>query len=91
MEWNNDIYVNVHDNQGTGWALGRILTLKDWRDQAIDWAEADGNEEVQEMIIDARDDEVLDLISDIWDIQIKAMNEVTAEEFEDLKSCMHLC
>lgn len=91
MEWDNDIYINVHDNQGTGWALGRILTLKDWRDQAIDWADTDCNEELKEAVINARDDEVLDFISDIWDIHIKPMCEVTTEEFEELKDCMHLC
>lgn len=91
MEWNNDIYINVHDNQGTGWALGRIGTIKQWREQAMDWADSDDNEELLESLPNLRDDEVLDFISEIWDIQIKAMSEVTAEEFEDLKSCMHLC
>lgn len=90
MEWNNDIYVNVHDNQGTGWALGRIGTIKQWREQAMEWADSDDNEELLESLPNLRDDEVLDFISDIWDINIKAMSEVTAEEFEDLKSCMHL-
>ena len=90
MENNNDIYVNVYDNQGTYWALGRILTRKGWREQAIDWADTDGNERLKNAVINASDDEVLDFISEIWDIQIKPMREVTTNEFEYIKEYIHL-
>ena len=88
MEYNR-LYINIHDNQGTGWALGRIGTIKDWREQAMDWADSDGNEELYDAVRDLREDEVVEYVSDVWDICIKDIRELTHEEFDDIKDFMH--
>ena len=87
---NDILYINIHDNQGTGWALGRLGTLKDWREQAMDWADSDGNEETYDALRDMDDTELPDYISDIWDIQIKSIHTLTAEEFDGIKESIHL-
>lgn len=83
------LYINIHDNQGTGWALGRIGTVEQWRELAMDWADSDGNEETYDTLRDLRKDEVTEYVSDVWDICIKDIRELTHEEFDDLKDIMH--
>ena len=84
------LYVNIHDNQGTGWALGRIGTVEQWREQAMDWADSDDNEETYDTLRDLRKDEVIEYVSDVWDICIKDIRELTHEEFDDIKDFMHI-
>ena len=84
------LYINTFDDQGTYWALGRIGTLKDWREQAIDWAEGDDAEGIVEELIETKNSELIDVINEIWSICIKPINELTHEEFDDLKDIMHI-
>lgn len=91
MGWSNDkLYINVHDNQGTGWALGRIGTAENWREQAMDWADSDGNDETYDELRVMNRDIIPDYVSDVWDIQLKPLSELTHEEFDDLKEIMHI-
>lgn len=85
----NKLFINTHDEQGTGWALGRIGTLKDWREQAIDWADGDDAEGTVEELKGTKDSDLIDVINEIWSICIKPINELTHEEFDNLKNIMH--
>ena len=88
--YNDMLYINIHDNQGTGWALGRLGTVEQWREQAMDWADSDGLEETYNMLRDMNKEDLPDYISDVWDIQLKSIHTLTANEFDDIKDFIHL-
>jgi len=65
-------YECVNDFQGTDFAIGRMLTAKEWGEQARDWADGDGSEEPESWLLENYENEQ-DLINDIaefWEIEI---------------------
>lgn len=80
-------YSVVEDRQGGGFGMGRCYTAEEWLQQAYEWRESDdswgdydgeGVDSPQAflkywrgVIADGREQELIDYISDIWDIDIQ--------------------
>ena len=64
------LYINIDDNQGGSWFVGEVLTLKQWRELALEWCYLDDDEATYAEIESASAEVVLDLISSIWSIRI---------------------
>ena len=64
------LYINIDDLQGTNWALGKTDTIQGWREIAQFWADSDGNEDVVEALAEMPEEDVIDYVSEIWDINI---------------------
>jgi hypothetical protein len=74
------LYINIEDMQKTGWALGVIGTWKDWREMAMSWAFIDSMEEVYEFLkSEIKGQDLIDYISDIWEINIVEFDENNKE------------
>ena len=66
------------DRQGTGWGAGKVQTTDEWIENAREWAELDGNpdldnylEQMQKHREDFTDDDVLSFIDEIWAIEFE--------------------
>ena len=65
------LYINVEDYQSGNWAFGFVGTIKEWQELAISWCESDDNDELLEEIKRHElNNELLDIINDIWTINI---------------------
>lgn len=68
-------YINVNDFQGGSWAFGCVKTLSGWKKIALEWCDADENWELYRIIKTHKlDNELLDIINDIWTINIVELN-----------------
>lgn len=65
-----DLYVNIDDYQGTDFAIGRTGTIEQWREQALEWADSNDNEELYEFMEKVDHEKVIESINDIWQINI---------------------
>lgn len=73
-------YRVVRDLQGGEFGMGRDYTAKEWIQQARDWCWADDNDELDNILerMDKEgesDNNILDLISDIWQIEFEEVKE----------------
>ena len=69
-------YINVADYQGGSWAMGLLNTISDWKKLALVWCDSDDNIELYRLIKKHKlDTELLDLISEIWSIEIVEFNQ----------------
>lgn len=69
-------YININDFQSGSWAFGIVETIKGWQDIAISWCESDENFELLEEIKNHElNSELLDIINDIWTIEIVEFNK----------------
>lgn len=73
-------YRVVRDLQGGEFGMGRDYTIKEWTQQARDWCWADDNDELDNVLerMDKEgesDNNILDLISDIWQIEFEEVKE----------------
>lgn len=76
-------YINVDDYQGGTWAFGRIETIKGWQDIAIEWCESDENYEILDIIKNHElNEDLLDIISEIWSMNIIEFNKDNINEIE---------
>ena len=73
------LYINTEDNQGGSWFIGKVLTLKQWRELALEWCYMDDDEFTYDEIEYASAEVVLDLISSIWSIRITEFDERNTE------------
>lgn len=68
-------YVNIRDRQGGTWYLGVCNTIKEWKETALMWCDSNGNEELYKVIKKHKlDAELIDMISDIWSMEIVEVN-----------------
>lgn len=73
-------YRVVRDLQGGEFGMDRDYTIKEWIQQARDWCWADDNDELDTVLerMDKEgesDNNILDLISDIWQIEFEEVKE----------------
>ena len=74
-------YVNIHDFQGGSWAMGCVETIKGWKERALEWCDSDENWELYKDIKKHKlDTDLLDIISDIWSIEIIEFNKENIEK-----------
>lgn len=55
--------------------MDRDLTIEQWREQAMDWAFMDDNEELEKEVEELRTNEVIPFISDIWELEFEEVIE----------------
>lgn len=68
---NNETYFVAEDYQHTDFGMQRNYTLQEWREQAIDWADMDEHDGLIETLNTIDDNELLDFISEIWQIRFE--------------------
>ena len=72
-------YICIRDLQGGEFALGYSMTVEEWRGQAIEWAENDGDNETYEELEKLDTSEVLDYIREIWELEIVESNKFATD------------
>ena len=73
-------YRVIRDLQGGEFGMGRDYTATEWLEQAREWCWADDNDELDNVLerMDKEgesDNNILDLISDIWQIEFEEVKE----------------
>lgn len=80
---NKKLYINIDDFQNGSWCVGEVGTIKDWQKLALQWCDSDGNEELYSYIKKHKKNKrLLDLISDIWSIDIVEYDETNEEHLQ---------
>ena len=79
------LYININDYQNTNFAIGRCLTLKGWREQAMDWAYMDEYISLYNALkyYKIKNNELIDFINDFWQIEIVEYKEEYKDLLED--------
>lgn len=79
------LYINIKDYQGTDFAIGRCLTLKGWREQAMDWAYMDEYTSLYNALkyYKIKNNRLIDFINDFWQIEIVEYNDSYKDLLED--------
>lgn len=89
----NKVYYVTCDRQGGSFGMGRLYTAYEWLEQAVDWSVADGmeSEDLFEFtyrwlheINNGNEQELIDYISDMWEIDLEEGNieEGIPEEYD---------
>lgn len=68
---NKETYFVAEDYQHTDFGMQRNYTLQEWREQAIEWADMDEHDGLIETLNTIDDNELLDFISEIWQIRFE--------------------
>lgn len=76
-------YRVVKDLQGDEFGMFRDYTIEQWRQQAIDWAEMDENDDVVERLKKMPEEQILPYIADFWTVEFAEV-----DENEDGKFCV---
>ena len=63
-------YMCIKDLQNGNFGVGYSMTIEEWRGQAMEWAENDGDSETYEELEKLDTSEVLDYIREIWELEI---------------------
>lgn len=66
---NNDLYYVSRDLQGGEFAMGRTQSIEDWRKNAMEWAWSDDNDWLIDELSILPQNEVIDFISEIWQLE----------------------
>ena len=67
----NNKYVGTKDFQGTGFKVGDIMTLKEWKEWAIDDRDMCDDDYGYSLMKRTPLKRIIDLIQDYWEIEIK--------------------
>lgn len=68
---NKETYFVAEDYQRTEFGMQRNYTLQEWREQAIEWADMDENDDLIAVLETIKDEKLLDFISEIWQIRFE--------------------
>lgn len=63
-------YICIKDLQNGNFGVGYSMTIEEWKGQAMEWAENDGDSETYEELEKLDTSEVLDYIREIWELEI---------------------
>lgn len=76
----------VRDYQGGSFGMGRDYTSREWAEQAIEWLEADGCDDIDEwrksfddMLQAGDEDGVIAEIASVWDLEFEEIVENSVE------------
>lgn len=67
-------YRVIKDLQGGCFGMDRDFTVEEWREQAIEWADMDDNEELIAVLECLKDEKVIPFIADFWELEFEAVN-----------------
>ena len=67
-------YRVIKDLQGGSFGMYRDFTVEKWREQAIEWADMDDNEELIAVLECLKDEKVIPFIADFWELEFEAVN-----------------
>lgn len=68
---NKETYYVAEDYQNTEFGMQRNYTLQEWREQALEWADMDENDDLIAVLETIKDEKLLDFISEIWQIRFE--------------------
>lgn len=68
---NKETYFVSEDYQQTEFGMQRNYTLQEWREQAIEWADIDENDDLIAVLETIKDEKLLDFIAEIWQIRFE--------------------
>ena len=63
-------FMCIKDLQNGNFGVGHCMSVEEWRGQAMEWAENDGDSETYEELEKLNTSEVLDYIREIWELEI---------------------
>lgn len=66
-----ETYYVAEDYQCTDFGMQRNYTLQEWREQAIEWADMDENDDLIAILETIKDEKLLDFISEIWQVRFE--------------------
>lgn len=66
-----ETYYVAEDYQHTDFGMQRNYTLQEWREQALEWADMDENDDLIAVLETIKDEKLLDFISEIWQIRFE--------------------
>lgn len=64
-------YKVTKDLQGGEFGMYRELTIEQWRNQAIEWAEMDDNYDLVDILNKLKPRDVINYISEVWELEFK--------------------
>ena len=68
------LYAVTNDYQGGEFGMNRLYTIEQWREQAIDWAEADEFDETIKELKELPTEQVINYISEFWGLDFTEIN-----------------
>lgn len=77
-------FICINDLQGGEFAVGCAMTIEEWRERAMFWADSDGNEELYKSVKKLPKKDVIDFIQDIWDLEIISVNNLDIESMFEI-------
>ena len=87
-------YICVNDFQGGSFGMYRTYTAEEWGEQAMEWSDSDGSEYPEQWLLEnfRNEEELINSISEIWEIQLEELSadnvevvEYLLEELENIK------
>lgn len=68
------LYAVTNDYQGGEFGMNRLYTIEQWREQAIDWAEADEFDGTIKELTELPTEQVINYISEFWGLDFTEIN-----------------
>lgn len=77
-------FICIKDLQGGEFAVGCAMTIEEWRERAMFWADSDSNEELFKSVKNLPKKYIIDFIQDIWDLEIISVNDLDIESMFEI-------
>jgi len=86
-------YIVIEDYQGGEFGMYRAYTAEEWGEQAYEWADSDDWENPDECLLEnfKTEEELINFISEIWEIEIVELNSENEELIKYLKDTADDC
>ena len=68
-------YICILDKQGGSFGMYRRYTAEEWEEQAMQWAEQDDWENIEEEFDFENEEKLIEYISEMWDLQIEEFSK----------------
>lgn len=79
-------YRVVNDLQGGEFGMGRDFTIEEWREQAIEWADSDENDDLIDYLYCLKPEKVIDCIAEIWQLEFEQIDVYNYQyDYDDIK------
>lgn len=80
------MYKVIADLQGGTFGMYRIQSIEDWREQAIEWADMDENDDLIDVLYCLKPEKVIEYIAEIWQLEFKEVDIYDLKyDYDDLK------